>query len=664
MLRRLVIGGLVGLAMISDACAQAGLPTVAAPVPDDAVFGPPPEFVNEIEPQDPDAAVFDSFGGVRYLLIDDQHDARDAEPSLYIRRVREAINSSGIDALASFQVSFDPSYEEVVFHHVRLTRDGETLDRRDRTQIEFARHESNRDRQMLNGEVTALARIDDVRVGDTVDYALTIRGINPTFNGRDFRRFGLNWGVPVERRSIRSLWPRGEARFHDISLAGIEADIEHRRRRDYEEFRLAPTPRDVINAERGTPIGIEQHPVLRISSYADWADVARWGTPLFTLETSDAVQSLAADLSAAHDTPEARLMAALRFVQDEVRYLALTYGEGSYAPAAPADTLETRYGDCKAKSALLVELARALGFEADAALVNLDAGRGIDRREPSPGAFNHVIVRLRHDGRTLWLDPTRSSQGGTLEHVTQADYGFALPLDGSGEGLVSMDEAAPVAGPTLIINETLDLSCGRNEPARLTVETILSGEDADINRARLARQGLGGLQRAYLDFYNQNFGAADYLEPIEIEDDLDANRLVIRERLELLAPYEDGAQEGAYAVRYRAHGISEVVDSNSERRRVTPLDVAHPTHIRHVVDLVLTNNGAGWTLDTQATVLENPAFRYSYTSTHLGAVYRMEFETETLAHDVPPDATLEVLREHREMINSLYFGFDITEPVD
>ncbi|WP_323760851.1 DUF3857 domain-containing transglutaminase family protein [Maricaulis sp.] len=662
MLRCVLLGCVLASVSPAAALTQSDLPTIAAPVPAEAEFGAPPAFVEEVTPLDPDNAIFDSFGGVRYLLIDDQHDARGEEPALYIRRVREASNASAIETLASFEVNFDPSYEHVVFHHIRLTRDGEVLDRQDRAQIEFARHESNRDRQMLNGEVTALARIDDVRVGDIVDYAYTVYGLNPTYNGRDFRRFGLNWGVPVERRSIRSLWPRGEARFIDVSPG--EADIERVRRRNHEEFRLDPAPREAINPERGTPNRISQFPALRISSFSDWSDVAAWGTPLFTLDPSAPVQTLAAEIAAAHDTPEARLMAALNFVQNDVRYLALTYGEGSYVPAAPSDTLETRYGDCKAKTALLVELARALEFDADPALVNLGAGRGIDQREPSPGAFNHVIVRLRHDGRTFWLDPTRSYQGGTLDVVDQADYGFALPLDGAHEGLVSMANTVPQSDATVTIHETLDLSGGRDVPAILTVETVLSGRDADRYRARIARDGLSGLQRDYLDFYNQTFGAADFIEPIDVNDDVTANRLTVREQVELIAPFEDGEQPEAYSIRFRAHGISSLIESNAERRRETPLNVYHPTHARHVVDLVLTNGGEGWTLQDEQTEIDNAAFRYAYSSTHMGPVYRMEFELRSLAHDVPPDAALEVLRDHRTMLNSAYYGFDLIDSAE
>ena len=48
---------------------------------------------------------------------------------------------------------------------------------------------------------------------------------------------------------------------------------------------------------------------------------------------------------------------ALRFVQDEVRYLSISEGSKGWQPAHPTLTFERRFGDCKDKSFLLHALA-------------------------------------------------------------------------------------------------------------------------------------------------------------------------------------------------------------------------------------------------------------------------------------------------------------------
>ena len=632
-----------------------------APLPTEATFGPAPEYVVPVSIPDIDDAVFEPYGGLHYLVVDDQYDARGDEPAMYSRSVIAALNVTGIEQMANFELSFDPGYQRLVINHIRVTRDGVTEDRHEAAQVEFARHESDSTRLIFNGEATALVRIDDIRVGDVLDYAYTIYGENPSYAGEHFRRFGLNWGIPVEQRSLRALFNRGEARIVDANTDDV--DIIRERHGGEEEIRLDPVGRSAINGETGAPNWYEQFPTLRISTFADWQAVADWARPLYAFDTAPEVQALADRFRSEHDTPEEQLVAALRFVQNEVRYLALAYGEGSYVPAPPEATLASRYGDCKAKTVLLVALARALGFQADGALVSLGYGHGLDMREPSPGGFDHIIVRVRHDGEDYWLDPTVSHQGGTLDNLVQASYGYALPLGEDDDGLIAMPEPATDGEPTIDIYEMLDISGGRNAPAYMVARTTFTGAEADANRARIADQGRIGLQRAYLDFYNRYFGEVAYLEPLQIEDDLNANRMVINEHVELTNPYEDGDTVNGYTISYLAHGMSNVVVQNAERRRTTPLAVAFPVNVRQIVDLRLTGGGAGWELENQDVQIDNDAFHYRYQSWHQGAGYRMQFRLRALGRSVGPDAAPEVLREHQDMQNASYYAFDMSEPL-
>ena len=71
---------------------------------------------------------------------------------------------------------------------------------------------------------------------------------------------------------------------------------------------------------------------------------------------------------------------------------------------------------------------RAMNMEAYPALVNTYMREGIARRLPSPFAFNHVIVKLNLAGRTIWLDPTISHQGGQLSNRSVPPLGKALVI--------------------------------------------------------------------------------------------------------------------------------------------------------------------------------------------------------------------------------------------
>src|SRR5207248_3294814 len=94
----------------------------------------------------------------------------------------------------------------------------------------------------------------------------------------------------------------------------------------------------------------------------------------------------------------ARALPALRFVQDDVRYLGIEIGPSSHRPHPPAAVLDQRFGDCKDKSLLLVTLLRALGVEAWPVLLHTSLGRALDEWLPTAVAFNHVVVLARVGG--------------------------------------------------------------------------------------------------------------------------------------------------------------------------------------------------------------------------------------------------------------------------
>lgn len=656
---RIIASCMAGILLAMPASAQPDwdLSGMAAPLPERIDFEPAPDFVQPVTAPTPEDAEFEAYSGVQYLLVDDQQDMRGEEPVLYYRMVMEALNVSGVEVMANFDIGFDPAWETIAFNHVRVIRDGEVLDRQDAIQIDIVRQESDADRLMFNGRATALIRINDLRVGDVLDYAYTRRGKNPAYGEEYFRVYGLGWTVPVERRNLRSVWSRGDVEFWDQT--GGDVTIARSREGRSDVFSLEPVPIGPINLETGTPSWVQQYPLLRISTFEDWNAVADWGRPLYRVERSDAVAEIAARISAEHDDPADQLVAALRFVQDEIRYLALTYGEGSFVPVAPDQTLQTRFGDCKAKTMLLLALAEALGIEADPALVSLGAGPGLDQQFPSPGAFDHIIVRARLNGQDYWLDPTASFRGGRLDVLEQADYGFALPLDRSGDGLVPMAVETPSSEPTLVVNEIIDIGEGRDAPATLTAHTVFTRGAADAMRRSIASRGRPGLQRDYLDFYNRYFGPSRHVEDMQIEDDREANRIVITEHVELADPYEDGEEDGAYAFAFVAHGVDALVNTESERRRNTPLAISYPIHSRHVIDLRLTNGGAGWDLEDQDETIENPGFRLRHRTWHRGAGYRMQFDLESLSRSVEADAAPEVLREHQDFRELVYYGFDL-----
>lgn len=233
-------------------------------------------------------------------------------------------------------------------------------------------------------------------------------------------------------------------------------------------------PRVVVRADDG-----------QNADFADWAALARWLERLFGPASAAADCPADLQLDTASTSPERRVTALARRVQREVRYVAVELGMGRWQPDSAATTWRLRYGDCKAKAALLVSALAAAGVEARPVLARAADDCAVDSTTADPLQFNHAVVAVRWPGPLppgsatvlvpggrAWtiFDPTDISVpfgsispaiGGTLAVIAGADGGIArLPeatpiemghrirarLEGDGT-LVGTLELRP--GPTL-----------------------------------------------------------------------------------------------------------------------------------------------------------------------------------------------------------------------
>lgn len=116
---------------------------------------------------------------------------------------------------------------------------------------------------------------------------------------------------------------------------------------------------------------------------------------------------------------EQRVEVLSRFVQEKIRYVAVLVGEGGYAPSSPNEVLERRWGDCKDKAVLLVELLQASGIDAWPVLIHSGGTSRAASRFPTPEAFNHAVVAWsdpRRETEYRFVDPTLSFGGAAWLH--------------------------------------------------------------------------------------------------------------------------------------------------------------------------------------------------------------------------------------------------------
>jgi transglutaminase-like putative cysteine protease len=342
-----------------------------------------------------------------------------------------------------------------------------------------------------------------------------------------------------------------------------------------------------LRLEASVPGSYNPYPWIEWSDFASWGDVARWAEKLYPVparlspELQEAVDKVARQSS----LEDERVVAVLRLVQREVRYLGVEIGAGTHVPSAPEVVYARRWGDCKEKALLMVTMLRALGIEASPALVNTDRQADIARDLPSAGSFDHVIVRVRHDGRDVWLDPTRSPQQGTLATVTQPDYARALVLDGRSVALAEMP-AHTVDAHSRDVRIDVDSRDGFDKPVRYDVRTTYRGFSADMVRDKLGNGEPAELQRSYLNFYASSYPGIRVAAPFEVQDDPRANTVVVTEHYTVKDFWPDDGK-GAHQARFHAPEIDNELQAPAEPIRNMPLALHGPQSVREHVRVQL-----------------------------------------------------------------------------
>ncbi len=185
---------------------------------------------------------------------------------------------------------------------------------------------------------------------------------------------------------------------------------------------------DGLEFDGWTPPMRDFAPWVDVSSASGWTPFARKLRD--ELEpggrTDREVVKLAKELADNKQTPLEKASAAYAYVARTVRYGRPPTESLTRNSRSATQMFQDLRGDCKDKSALLVQLLRAMDMQANvAAVMTADEGRA----PFLPSArFNHALVRLMIEGQTYWLDAANGPFG--FADLPAGDQGIqALVLD-------------------------------------------------------------------------------------------------------------------------------------------------------------------------------------------------------------------------------------------
>lgn len=408
---------------------------------------------------------------------------------------RVKILQSNALPLGNISIAWNPRSGAPIVHDIKVFRDGQVTDVLRTSSFEILRREDQLEAAKINGTLTAILRVPDLRVGDELEVDITTFGNDPTLGRKAAGLLVVTPSPSPGRYHLGLGWDNGHKPYlkmtADMTAAMLVGDHAV-------DFRFDNPA--VLSPPKDAPARYRWQRVVEYTDFADWAALSRQFSPLYakaaTLDANSAIKREASGIATTHASPLERASAALKLVQQDVRYIYVGLNTGNLTPASAEETWQRRYGDCKGKTALLLALLRELGIDAEPVLVSsTGADDGLDQRLPIPQYFDHVLVRAHIEGVVYWLD-------GTLPPVAPPSarpvfpVNWVLPLSERGSDLQKMEWQPPTTPDEISLFE-IDARAGFDKPARIVSTNIVRGVKGLQQQIQFSTVSAGQLQDVF-----------------------------------------------------------------------------------------------------------------------------------------------------------------------
>jgi Flp pilus assembly protein TadD len=286
--------------------------------------------------------------------------------------------------------------------------------------------------------------VPKLAAGDTLEYEIITRIVTPAAPGQFWFQHRFLSGASARDERLEVSVPENRAvivrsphfRYSKVISGGSAVYIWRR---------AGDRASGAKSADRKSAPGDERPPDVELTSFANWAEVARWYASLERgrTEPDAAIRAKTAELTQGASTDLVKIQALYDYVSKSIRYVSIPFGQDGYQPRSAADIFSSGYADAKDEQVLLAAMLQAAGFRADAALIPYT--RKLETGVPSPAQFQHVltVVRLGErtrttapiGERTIWMDPTVGLAPFRL---------LPAPLRGKSALLVAIDGAGRI----------------------------------------------------------------------------------------------------------------------------------------------------------------------------------------------------------------------------
>lgn len=197
-------------------------------------------------------------------------------------------------------------------------------------------------------------------------------------------------------------------------------------------FSFEETP-DLENMEVYSPPYDEIYGSAVFSSINNWSVISDWYRALVKKNTIPSVEidKKVKELINGKRKQKDKAKAVLEFIQDNFRFVSLSFGDNMLEPHKSDEIYKNRYGDCKDWSLLAKQMLAIAGIKSNICLFSNEFSGNPEDFLPSPTLFTHVILEVFLDGKSYFVDP--QTQGYDFgEHPVSYDGAYLFVIKDNG----------------------------------------------------------------------------------------------------------------------------------------------------------------------------------------------------------------------------------------
>ncbi len=322
----------------------------------------------------------------------------------------KVLNERGKEEFAEAQIEYDSTFEKVELVYARTIKpDGSVVNVGSRHIRDVSKY--------MNFPLYSNARVfiisfPEVASGACLEYKLSVRR-SELINKKDFiLGYPLQATEPILSADFTVSLPKDRRlNIKDINKqysdfgARLDPVISRGDDRLTYSWHFKDIPQ--IIPEAAMPPNVRINPTILMSTFESWEEVYKWwwGLAKDKIAADAGIKEKVSSLIKSGASDEEKARAIYDFCAQNIRYVAVEYGQAGHEPHKASDIFTNKYGDCKDQAVLLVTMLQEAGLKAHLVLIGTKKYYNLDTELPGV-LFNHAIACVELRDKTVFLDPT------------------------------------------------------------------------------------------------------------------------------------------------------------------------------------------------------------------------------------------------------------------